>query len=141
MPGVSHQEKVASETYFGWVWSVVFLVQSDYMILWSSISLGRIAYSLWFFVDGGSHQVRIACERSSFDWMWLVVPLIQSDCRILRLSISVERIKWYCFCICFFFCLFFVVVVTVVLRGDSHQRKLAPETTKFGWLWYVVSLI
>ena len=99
----SHQEKAASETYFGWVWSVVFLIQLDYMILWSSVSLGRIAYSLWFFVDGGSHQVRIACERSSFDWMWLVVPLIQSDCKILRLSISVERIKWYLFLYLLFF--------------------------------------
>ena len=124
------------------MWSVVALLQSDCMILWSSVSLGRIAHSLWFFVDGDSHQVKVTCERPSFGWMWLVVCAFEPlDCKVLWSSISVERIKWYLFLYFFFF--FFVVffvfllllVFVLLLRRDSHQRKVAPETTKF---WLVV---
>ena len=107
------------------MWSVVFLVQSDCRILWSSVSLGKIAHCLRFFVDGDSDQVKVVSERSSFGWVWLVVPLVQSDCKILWWSISVERIEWYFFLYLFFF-----------FCGDSHQRKVAHETNKF-WLLVV----
>ena len=119
------------------MWSVVFLVQSDCRILWSSVSLGKIAHWLRFFVDGDSDQVKVACERSSFGRMWLVVPLIQSDRNILWSSISVERIKWYLLlCLFFAFLLFVFCFALLFFCGDSHQRKVAPETTKF-WLLVV----
>ena len=45
--GDNYQEKVASKTTtFDWVWPVVPLVQSDSMILWSSISLEGINWYL-----------------------------------------------------------------------------------------------
>ena len=123
------------------MWSVVALLQSDCMILWSSISLGRIAHSHWFFVDGDSHQVKVACDRPS--WLSVASCLCLWSNQIARFFD--HQYLWkessdICFCICFFFVFcFFVFLLLLVfvflLRGDSHQRKVAPETTKF---WLVV---
>ena len=112
------------------MWSVVALLQSDCMILWSSVSLGRIAHSLWFFVDGDIHQVKVTCERPSFGWMWLVVcafePIRLQGSLIINIcgKNQVIFVFVFVFCCCCFF-----------LRADSHQKKVAPETTIF---WLVV---
>ena len=43
----NHQEKATSESNsFGWVWSIVLLIQSDCRICWSSISVEKIRWYL-----------------------------------------------------------------------------------------------
>ena len=61
--------------------------QSNYRILWSSLSLAGISQSLRF-LHGDNHQGNAACGLP-LGW----IPIIRSDCRILWLSLSVERIK------------------------------------------------
>ena len=54
-------------------------------------------------------------------------PYVQFDCRIHWLSISQERVRW---CRSFSGCFL-----------DIYPRKIASETTFFGWVWPGVLLI
>lgn len=73
-----NKRKVASETdTFGWMLSVVPLVQSDCMIFWSIF--WKSEGSIWDYLF----------------WVCSVATYIQSNCRILWRSISLERVKWY----------------------------------------------
>ena len=60
MHGVSHQGKVLSETTtFGWVWPVLYLIQSD-------------CIDILFFADEVCHQGKVAHKANFFGWVWLV---------------------------------------------------------------------
>ena len=64
---VSHpvrlQDSLINNISICWVWPVVSLVQSDYRIFWSSVSLGRINWCLAFFcmwlVNKGRQRQRL----------------------------------------------------------------------------------
>ena len=70
--------------------------------------------------------------------MWLVVcafePIRLQGSLIINICGKNQVIFVFVFFVCFFVFLLLLVFV-FLLRGDSHQRKVAPETTKF---WLVV---
>ena len=75
--------------------------------------------------------------------MWLVVcafdPIRLQGSLIINICGKNQVIFVFVFVFVLFFCFSFVFLLLLVfvflLRGDSHQRKVAPETTKF---WLVV---
>lgn len=74
--GYNHQPKKGSKTVsFGCVWPVLPLVQSDYRIPWSSISMQRFK---WYhsFLNGDDLQQKKRSETTTFGWVISVLPLI-----------------------------------------------------------------
>ena len=64
--GVFGQGKAASEiTFFGWVWPLGPLFQSDRRIVWPSLSLEGINRSFRLLLRD-NHQVKVACETTSW---------------------------------------------------------------------------
>ena len=74
--GYNHQPKKGSKTVsFGCVWPVLPLVQSDYRIPWSSISMQRFK---WYhsLLNGDDLQQKERSETTTFGWVISVLPLI-----------------------------------------------------------------
>ena len=133
------------------MWLVASLIQSDYRILWSLLSLERIQCYLSF-LHGVSHQVKVASETTTFDCVWPIVSFVESECSILWSSVSL-RLPLMVGCDQFFLSSnqivgFFdhqflwkeLIDILVFLHGVSHQGKIAPEITSgCGWMWSVLA--
>ena len=130
--GDNHQGKLVTETTtYAWVTLSVSLAQSDWRILWSSISVE--GFNIWHFLHGNSHQRMLVSETliseflSNYHVGWALpgVLLVQSNYRILWLTLSVEGINWY----------------LRLFAWKYLSWRYACETTTHGWVRPGVSLI
>ena len=85
--GDIYQGKVASENVsFGWLWPGVPLVQSDCIILWSSVSL-QIMISYLSFLHEDNHQGKVGL------WILLLVGFHQL-CFLFKQVVAFLDVSW-----------------------------------------------
>ena len=105
-------------------------VLSDHQYLWKE-SIDTFDFFCTEFVIKWSYHLRllllVECGQFCPPSCPTTKPYVQFDCRIHWLSISQERVSW---CRSFSGCFL-----------DSYPRKIASETTFFGWVWPGVLLI
>ena len=102
----------------------------DHQYLWKE-SIDTFDFFCTEFVIKWSYHLRllllVGCGQFCPPSCPTTSPYVQFDCRIHWLSISQERVSW---CRSFSGCFL-----------DSYPRKIASETTFFGWVWPGVLLI
>ena len=93
--GVSHQEKLVSETKdFVWVYGQSCFLLNWFTGLFISNITGKNQLIPLVFLHGSNHQGKLAIKTTTLGWAWPGLPLVQLDFRILWSSVSPEGINW-----------------------------------------------